>query len=316
MNVILLILRRLFLLVFVLLAVSILIFLIVNVLPGDIADLMLGEHATPEQVAVLRERLGLNEPVLSRYFIWLGNALSGDLGVSMQHNQPIAPLLAARLYNSAILGGIGLILSVPIAIGLGLIAAVNRETWIDRTISSFVVFNFALPEYVLGLMLILCFSIWWNILPGVSLIAAGSNPLDKPLALVLPVFVVTMGLITYVSQITRATMIEVLDSAYIRTARLKGMSRATVLLRHALPNVMLPVIAEVGMHLGYVIGGIVIIETMFSYAGVGQMLITSVNHRDVPTIQATVLVVACAYGIGNLLADVFSVLVNPKLRTA
>lgn len=308
------ILRRTLLLAVVLLVVSLLTFGIVNVLPGDVATAVLGDMATPEQAAALRERLGLDEPLAQRYLTWLTALLQGDFGTSLQHGQPIAPLLMGRLGNSAILGLLTLAIAAPLAVALGIVAALRPGGLLDRLIGAIAVGAYALPEYVIGLLAILAFSIWLPVLPGTSLMDPNENPLARPEALVLPVCVLITGMLAFISQITRASMIQVMASPYVRTAILKGVPFQRVVLKHALPNLLPPTITEIGMYLGYVIGGLVVVETLFSYAGLGQLVTNAVSYRDVPVIQATVLLVAAAYGIGNLLADVVALLLTPRLR--
>lgn len=315
MKAVQLILRRLGLLLVVLFIVSVLTFIIVNVLPGDVANAILGDLGTPAQVAALRRQMGLDLPLLTRYATWIGGVLHGNFGQSLQYGVPIAPMLLGRLRNSAILGIITLLIAVPTAVLLGVIAGVRQGGLTDRIVSGFAVIAFSLPEYVVGLVLILAFSIWLPLLPGSSLMDPSANPLDHPAALVLPVAVLTLGMLAYLSQVTRAGMITALDSSYLRTAVLKGLPGWVVVLKHALPNVLLPAISEIGMSFGYVLGGIVIVETLFSYAGIGQMMVNAVDHRDIPVVEAAVLAVAVAYGIGNLLADVTSILLNPRLRS-
>lgn len=315
MKAVQLILRRLGLLLVVLFIVSVLTFIIVNVLPGDVANAILGDLGTPAQVAALRRQMGLDLPLLIRYATWIGGVLHGNFGQSLQYGVPIAPMLLGRLRNSAILGIITLLIAVPTAVLLGVIAGVRQGGLTDRIVSGFAVIAFSLPEYVVGLVLILAFSIWLPLLPGSSLMDPSANPLDHPAALVLPVAVLTLGMLAYLSQVTRAGMITALDSSYLRTAVLKGLPGWVVVLKHALPNVLLPAISEIGMSFGYVLGGIVIVETLFSYAGIGQMMVNAVDHRDIPVVEAAVLAVAVAYGIGNLLADVTSILLNPRLRS-
>lgn len=306
--------RRLVLLIITLFLVSVLTFGIVNVLPGDVASAVLGDGATPQQVAALRHSMGLDLPLAQRYVTWITHVLRGDLGVSLDSGQPIGPMLWARLGNSAILACLSLAVAVPLSVLLGTVAALNQGGVVDRCISGFVVTVFALPEYVPGLALILVMSIWLNLLPGSSLIDPSTNPLTQPSALVLPVTVVSLGMLAYFSQLSRASMIQALRSAYVRTAVLKGLPRVVVVVRHALRNAMLPTISDIGMTFGNAIGGLVVVETLFSYAGIGQLLTMSVERRDVPTIEVTVLVVAVAYGIGNLAADIVSMLVDPRLR--
>lgn len=315
MKVLQVVIQRLLLMVIVLFIVSILTFVIVNVLPGDVAVAVLGDLGTPEQVAALREQMGLNAPLVEQYVNWISSFLVGDFGTSLQTRQPIAPALLERLAHSAVLGGITLVIAVPFSITLGVIAASFQGQTIDRVISGLTIITFSLPEYVVGLMLILGLAIWYPILPGSSMLEPGAHPLMNPRILVLPVTVLTLGMMAYLSQFTRAGMITALQSQYVRTATLKGLPRWQVVFKHALPNVLLPTICEIGMIFGYVLGGIVVVETLFAYPGLGQMVVDAIAFRDIPIIQTSVLVVAVAYGIGNLLADVVSILLNPRLRS-
>jgi peptide/nickel transport system permease protein len=309
------ILRRVGLLVIVLFAVSVLTFAIVNVLPGDVANAVLGDMASPAQVELVRQRMGLNEPLAMRYLIWIAGILHGNLGNSLQYGQTISSMVAGRLVNSAILGLLSLLIAAPLAIAIGTIAAMRPGGPLDRCISGLAVAAYAVPEYVTGLFAILLFSIWLAVLPGSSLMDPSENPLGRPQALVLPVGVLVVGMLAFISQLTRANMIQVLASPYIRTAVLKGMPRHVVVLKHALPNVLPPTITEIGMYFGYVIGGQVVVETLFSYAGLGQLITNAVAFRDIPTIEVGVLIVAAAYGVGNLLADITALLLNPRLRS-
>lgn len=315
MQAIELILRRVVLMIVILVAVSFLTFLIVHVLPGDVANAILGDLATPDQVELVRERMGLNEPVLIRYWHWVTAFASGDFGVSLAYNTPIAPLVLERLSNSVLLALISLVVAVPVSVAIGVLAAIYQGSVIDRIITGVVVLFFALPEYVVALMLILIFSIWLGWLPGSSLIAPGTSVLGNLPAIVLPVTVVTVGMLAYLSQVTRASMVGALRANYVRTADLKGLPGHVVVIKHALRNAMLPALVEIGLNFGYTLGGLVIVETVFSYAGIGQLLMMAVQSRDIPTIQAVVIVIAAAYGIGNLIADVISIALNPKLRT-
>lgn len=310
-----LIIGRLVQLSLILVAVSFLTFLIIHVLPGDVAHAILGELATPDQVEAVRDRMGLNDPIMLRYWNWFYNAIQGDFGQSLTLNTPIAPIIMERLQRSLVLAAISLAVAVPISILLGTLAAVYRDSIIDKMITGMVVLLFSLPEYVTALTLILIFAVWTNTLPGSSLIAAGSGVFARPATLILPVAVISLSMLAYLSQVTRASMIGALSSGYVRTATLKGLPRRLVIVKHALRNSMLPTLVEIGLNFGYTLGGLVIIETVFSYPGIGQFLVHSVQTRDVPSIQATILIVAAAYGIGNLLADVGAMLLNPKLRT-
>lgn len=307
--------QRLILLAVVLLIVSVLTFAIVNILPGDVANAILGDLGTPAQVVALRKQMGLDLPLATRYGTWIVGLLHGNFGRSLQFGVPIGPMLMGRLRNSAILGGLTLLIAVPSSVLLGVLAGVRQGRVTDRVVSGFAIAAFSLPEYVIGLTFILVFSIWWPILPGSSLMDPSVDPLSRPLALVLPVAVLVLGMQAYLSQITRAGMIQAMESAYVRTAILKGLPHWVVVVKHALPNVLLPTLSEVGMSFGYVLGGIVVVETLFSYSGVGQMMVNAVEHRDIPVVEASVLVTAVAYEIGNLLADVASILLSPRLRS-
>jgi len=306
--------RRLAFMMLILVSVSFLTFLIVNVLPGDVANTILGDFATPDQVEALRQRLGLNQPVLYRYVEWAAGMVHGDFGISLKTNQPIGPTLWGRLKNSLILASLGLAVAIPIGIGLGVVAAVYKGSFLDRAITTTVVIIFALPEYVIGLALILIFSIRWNLLPASSLVLPGQSVFSNPLTLVLPIAVVALGMLAYFCQVTRASMIATLNSGYVRTAVLKGLHKRSVVVKHALRNAMIPSLAEIGLSFGYSLGGLVVIETVFSYPGIGQFLVQAIQNRDIPALQAAVIVVAAAYSIGNLIADVGSLALNPKLR--
>ncbi len=315
MQAIELILRRVALMMAILLAVSFITFLIVHVLPGDVANAILGDFATPDQVELVRQRMGLNEPVLLRYWNWVTAFVTGDFGISLAYNTAIAPMVFERLWNSLVLALISLGIAVPVSITLGVLAAFYQGSMIDRAITGAVVLFFALPEYVIALMLILFFSIWLGWLPGTSLIPPGGSVLGNLKSIILPVTVVAIGMLAYLSQVTRASMVAALRTNYVRTAELKGLPGHVVVVKHALRNAMLPALVEIGLNFGYTLGGLVIVETIFAYPGIGQLLIMAVQSRDIPTIQVVVIVIAAAYGIGNLIADVVSIALNPKLRT-
>jgi len=306
--------RRFAFMALILVSVSFLTFLIVNVLPGDVANAILGDFATPEQTEALRQRLGLEQPVIVRYIDWVGGMLHGDFGVSLKTGAPVAPTLLSRLQNSLVLAALGLALAIPISIVLGVVSSVYRGSFVDRAITAVVVVVFALPEYVIALGLVLVFSIQMNLLPASSLVLPGQSVFNNPAALILPTVVVALGPLAYLSQVTRASMIAVLNSGYVRTAVLKGMPKRVVVVNHALRNALIPTLAEIGLTVGYSLGGLVVIESVFSYPGIGQLLVQAVQNRDIITLQGAVLIVAAAYSVGNLIADAGSVALNPKLR--
>jgi peptide/nickel transport system permease protein len=307
-------LKRFALIFLVLFFVSILIFGIVNVLPGDVASAVLGSESTPQQVEALRQKLGLYDPLHVRYLRWIGGVFHGDLGQSLRLDLPIGPLLAQRLKNSAALAGFALLTGIPLSILLGVLAGVQHGRPLDRLISVFTVTAVSIPEYIIGLAFILAFALHWPVLPASSLIDPNSNPFDSLKVLILPAMTLTLRTMAHISQLTRTSMVEVLETPYVRTARLKGLPEWQVVFKHALRNALLPTITVIGMNLGWMLGGLVIVETVFSYPGVGQLLVEAVNYRDVPMIQATVLLVAFAYAFGNLLADVAYVYLNPRIR--
>lgn len=307
-------LKRLALIGLVLVFVSILIFGIVNVLPGDVAAAVLGSEATPQQLEVMRQKLGLNRPLHERYLNWVGGLLRGDLGLSLRLDTPIAPLLWQRLKNSAVLAGFSLLTGVPFSVLLGVVAGVRHGGILDRLISVVTVTAVSIPEYVMGIAFILAFALYWPVLPASSLIDPSSNPIDSFKVLLLPALTLTLRTMAHISQLTRTTMIEVLETNYVRTARLKGLPEWQVIFKHAMRNALLPTITVIGMNLGWMLGGLVIVESVFSYPGVGQLMVEAVNYRDVPMIQATVLLVAFAYAFGNLLADVAYAYLNPRIR--
>ena len=314
MNLLAFLLKRLGFIFLVLVFVSIVIFGIVNVLPGDVAAAVLGSEATPQQLEVMRQKLGLYRPLHVRYFDWVGGLLRGDLGLSLRLETPIAPLLGQRLKNSAVLAGFALLTGIPLSVLLGVLAGVRHGTALDRVISIVTVTAVSIPEYVMGIAFILAFALYWPILPASSLIDPASNPLDSLKVLILPALTLTLRTMAHISQLTRTSMIEVLETNYVRTARLKGLPEWQVVFKHALRNALLPTITVIGMNLGWMLGGLVIVESVFSYPGVGQLMVEAVNYRDVPMIQATVLIVAFAYAFGNLLADVAYAYLNPRIR--
>lgn len=310
-----LILQRILLMIATLFCVAVLTFLIVNVLPGDVAVAILGDQSTPDQVEALRQSMGLDQPILVRFGDWFAGVLRGDFGTSLTFGRPVGPMIWGRLMNSATLGVICLLVMIPVSILLGAVAAVTQGSVLDRAITAITTFLFGMPEYVLALGAMLIFAIWLQWLPGAAMVSPGENLFTQLDVIVLPVLVISLGGATYIIQMTRASMIDALGTAYVRTALLKGVPRWQVILKHALPNAMLPTLVEIGLSFGALLGGLVIIETIFNFAGVGQLMVMSVQSRDVPVLQACVLVIAAAYSVGSLLADIASMLLNPRLRT-
>jgi peptide/nickel transport system permease protein len=306
--------RRLLFSLLVLLMVSIVTFVVVQVLPGDVASMILGTDASPEDVATMRETLGLNRPAYVRYLDWIGGAVRGDWGTSLRLNQPVAPLVITRMVNSAVLAGLTLLISVPLAIGLGVFAGLRRGRLPDRVIAIVTLIGTSLPEFVWGNVLIIVFAFWLKWLPPSSLMDPGDPVFAQVKLLILPVATLTLVMLAYTSRMTRTSMIEVMEKNFIRTARLKGIGEREVILKHALPNALLPTITIVAMNIGWLMGSLVVVETVFSYPGLGRMMVFAVSNRDVPTLQMTVLVTAGIYCLANLCADVLYAYLNPRVR--
>lgn len=305
--------QRLALGVLLLLAASALIFVGTQILPGDVAQSILGQSATPEALANLRTELGLNEPALTRYFSWLGNALQGDLGTALTNRQDIAESLGRRLSNTLFLAFWAAVVSVPLAILLGLVCVLFRDRWPDRLISAVTLASISVPEFLIGYVLMFFVGVQLGWFPTVAMIHDGMALLDKLHAIALPVMVLTLVVLAHMMRMTRAAILNVMQSAYIETAELKGLSRFQVIRRHALPNAVAPIVNVVMLNLAYLVVGVVVIEVVFVYPGLGQYLVDHVSKRDVPVVQACGLIFAAIYIGLNLVADIISILANPRL---
>ncbi len=307
--------RRLLAVVGVLLAMSVLIFAIVHILPGNVAYAILGEYATPGAVAALEAKLGLNEPLSVQYWHWLAQMLHGNLGQSLSMDRPAAPLIAGALGRSAILAGMSFTLVVLLGIGCGVYGATHKGRMSDRTLA-FVQFLFiAVPDFFWAILAILFFAAWLHWLPATGYASIAEAGVGGWLAhLLLPVTVLTLGLTAHVSRLARSSMLEVLGSRYILAARAKGLPERLVLYRHALPNALPPAITVLAIDAGILMGGIVVIETVFAYPGLGRLLVYAIENRDLPLLQAGMMVVTAIYAIANLLADFSYALLDPRLR--
>jgi peptide/nickel transport system permease protein len=309
-------LRRLAFMVLTLLLVSLITFGVTQVLPGDVAGAILGQDATPEDLARLRAELGLNRPAAVRYVEWLGGVLHGDLGKSLTLNIPAGPLIWERLQRSAVLGGLAFAVAVPLALTLGVVAGLYRDRWPDYLISIGTLVAVSLPEFVTGAGLILVLATWLQLVPPTSLGATTRPPLEAVRYLVLPVVTLTLVMLAHTARLTRASMIEVMGSAYVRTAVLKGLPRWQVVLRHALRNALLPSITVIALNTGWLIGGLVVVENVFGYAGLGRLLVEAIESRDVMVLQAIAVLVAAIYALANLGADLLYTRLNPRIRYA
>jgi peptide/nickel transport system permease protein len=310
------ILRRTLLSLVVLLGVSVLVFVATQALPGDPAVQILGQTATPEQLAALRQQLGLDRPLLSQYLHWLGDLLTGSLGQSLTSPQSVDSLLLDRGLASLALVLASALIAIPLAVILGSVGALRRDRVFDHGTQGFFLILTALPEFVIGLvLLILLGTTVTRVLPAVALIPSGGSAFTHPRELALPVITLVLAVIPYLTRLQRASMIDVLESDYIQMARLKGLPERLVVRRHALRNSLVAVVQGSALTLIYLTGGIVAIEYLFAYPGLGSALTTAVAGRDLPVVQAIVLLLAAVYVIVNLVADLLTVLLVPRLRT-
>jgi peptide/nickel transport system permease protein len=307
-------LRRIGFILLTLFLASIIIFAATQLLPGDVAQVMLGKFATEQALANLREELGLNRPAYVQYFEWLGRFVIGDWGNSMVSRQPVRPLIAARIRNSAMLAVVALVFYVPLGILFGVIAALKREKPLDQIISGFSMAFVGLPEFVTGLLLISAFAFGLAILPANSSIAPGTSFWQAFPSLILPAITVSLTGLGYITRMTRASTIDVLNTDYVRAADLKGLPPLQVLTGHVLRNSLLPTVTVVAMGIGYLIGGLIIAEAVFGYPGLGRLIVYGIQRRDVILIQACSMVVVLAYSISNLIADILYSILNPRIR--
>lgn len=309
-----LVVSRIFTAALTLLLVSIIIFAMVEVLPGDVASRILGRSATPESLAVVRAQLNLGAPAVERYLAWLGHLLGGDFGLALTSQRPIGQILAPRIVNTLILSGVAFLIYIPLALIPAMIQAVNRDRTSDHVLSSVTLVLLSTPDFLLGTLLLIIFVVFIPVLPATSLVVASTSLVGWFRALVLPAATLSIVMAVYAVRMLRDNLIEVLGAEYIRMAELKGLSRRAVLLRHALPNALVPTLNVTALNLGYLIGGVVVVEKVFSFPGFGSLLVDSLQLRDVPLIEATVLIAATVYIAANLFADLGAILLNPRLR--
>ncbi|MFC3615417.1 ABC transporter permease [Lutimaribacter marinistellae] len=306
--------QRLVLGLLLLLAASVLIFAGTMILPGDVAQSILGQSATPESLANLREELGLNDPPVQRYFDWLFGALQGDLGTALTNGRDIAESLGQRLSNTLFLAFWAAVISVPLAIFLGLIAVRYKDRWPDKLISAVTLASISIPEFLIGYLLMFFIAVQLGWAPSVAMIGDHMSLGQKLQAIALPVIVLTLVVLAHMMRMTRAAILNVMQSAYIETAELKGLSSFQVIYRHAFPNAIAPIVNVVMLNLAYLVVGVVVVEVVFVYPGMGQYLVDHVSKRDVPVVQACGLIFAAVYIGLNMIADIVSILANPRLR--
>ncbi|WP_407657841.1 ABC transporter permease [Hypericibacter adhaerens] len=298
------------------LAVSALIFVATEILPGDVASAVLGQGATPETLAVFRHELGLDRPAYIRYFEWLFNALQGDLGVALTNKRDIVATITPKFDNTMFLAGYAALIAVPLAVGMGIVAAINEGKWIDRAANIVSLAAISFPEFFIAYVLILFFAVRWHLFPVLSTVFPDMTLGHKLYVVALPAVTLTMLVTAHMLRMTRSSVLSIMSQPYIEMAFLKGLKRSRVVFVHALPNAAAPIITVIALNLAYLIVGVVVIETVFVYPGVGQFMVDGVTKRDLPVVQACGLVFAGAFVILNTIADVLAILVNPRLRKA
>lgn len=297
----------------ILLVVSALVFLGTEALPGDAAEASLGQNATPALLEQYREDFGLNEPLLERYVDWLAGIVQGDFGRSIPSGDPVSELISNRVRNTAILSGVVLALLIPISILLGTLSAVRKDSALDHGIAATTLAFIAMPEFVVGTLLVLLFASTLDVLPAVSLVDPGRPLTSQTTILVLPVLTLLAAIAAQTTRMVRACMIDVLESDYVQMARLKGESERTVLTRHVIPNAMGPTIQVLALNVAWLAGGVVVVEKVFQFPGLGFTLADAVGTRDIATVQAIVILITALYILVTVLAEIAEVALNPRL---
>lgn len=297
-----------------LLAVSVLIFVGTQILPGDVAQAILGQSATPQNLENLRLELGLDRPPVERYFDWLGGVLQGDFGQSLSNKRPVDVVIGQRLENTLFLAGVTAAVAVPLAIILGLVSVRYKDRWADRAINIFTLSAISFPEFFVGYLLMLVFALELAWISPLSTIRPGMSLWEMLSATALPCATLTFAVLAHMQRMTRAAILNVLGSAYVETAELKGLRQITIIVRHALPNAIAPIVTVVMLNLAYLVVGVVVVEVVFVYPGLGTLMVDSVGFRDVPVVQACGLLFAATYIGLNIVADVIGVVANPRLR--
>ena len=293
--------------------VSLIIFLGLELLPGDLAQEILGQSATPESLAAFRAELGLDQPMLTRYLSWLGGILQGDFGTSLANQREISELIGTRFANTMFLAALAAIISVPIALTLGILAALYRNTLYDRLVNILTLGSISFPEFFIAYILIYIFSVNLGLFPSLANISEGMPLWERVYICMLPALTLTLVVVAHMMRMTRAAIINLLASPYIEMANLKGLKQWRVILVHALPNALAPIINVVVINLAYLIVGVVIVEVVFVYPGLGQLIVDSVQKRDMPVVQACSLIFAATYVLLNLTADIASIITNPRM---
>ncbi|UWQ93670.1 ABC transporter permease (plasmid) [Rhodobacteraceae bacterium M382] len=305
--------QRLALGLLTLFAVSLVIFLSIELLPGDVAQQVLGQSATPENLAAFRRELGLDLPAHTRYLDWLGGFLQGDLGTSLISGIPISDLISERLYNTFFLAGFAALISVPLALILGVVAALHRDTLLDKSINVATLTAISVPEFFVGYILVWIFAVELSMFPSIANLSEDAPFTDRIYRTFLPALTLTLIVTAHMMRMTRASLINLLALPYVEMAQLKGASQRRLIVIHALPNAIAPIVTVIAINLAYLIVGVVIVEVVFVYPGMGQLLVDSVAKRDFTVVQTACLLFAATYILFNLASDLISIASNPRL---
>jgi peptide/nickel transport system permease protein len=309
------ILRRVLLALVALLALSVIVFVATQAL-GDPARAVLGRSATPERVAALREQMNLDRPAVVQYLSWLRGVLTGDFGTSLADQASVSSLVGSRIVNSAVLVALATVVIAPVSFALALASARRRDRAVDHGIQVTLLALASVPEFVVGIILVALFATTvFQWLPSVAMVTVGS-PWQQPSMMILPVATLTLAVVPYIARIMRAALVDVLESEYVEMARLKGLPEGLAVRRHGLRNALVPGIQVMALQLAWLAGGVVVVEYLFQYPGIGVALVDAVRNRDIPVVQALSLLIAAVYVVVNLLADVLTILVTPRLRTS
>ncbi|WP_028216999.1 ABC transporter permease [Paraburkholderia oxyphila] len=305
---------RLGLALLTLLLVSALVFALTGLLSGDAAQQALGQAATPEQVAALRHQFGLDQPALTRYLHWLVHAVTGNFGMSLSNNLPVSELIATRLPNSLVLAGLTTLVSVPLALAIGIFSAVFRGSFVDRALNVLTLSTVAVPEFLIATVAVLIFAVKLRWLPALSYLSEVDSFGTLMRIYAMPVMTLCCVIVAQMARMTRAAVLDQLDAPYVEMARLKGASPARLVLRHVLPNTIGPIANAVALSLSYLFGGVVIVESIFNYPGLASLMVDAVTNRDMPLVQGCVMVFCAAYLVLVLIADLCQIVSNPRLR--
>lgn len=297
-----------------LIVVSIIVFLATSILPGDVAQIILGQAATPETLAALRAELGMDQPGYMRYFLWLGNMATGDLGISKAGGATISSLIGGRLGNTMMMAGLVALISIPISIALGLWAAMHPGTWLDRIVTFMTLSLISVPEFFIATVLVLILAVEWQLLPSTAYLTGDETFLQLLRALAMPLITLVIVVSAQMIRMTRAGILNVMSSPYIEMAILKGVPRKRIILRHAFFNAIGPIVNVIALNLAYLVSGVVIVETIFAYPGLAKLMIDGVQTRDLPLVQACAMIFCGTYVVLILMADIASILSNPRLR--